>query len=79
MKTKQLANVLIKIFGLSLFITGILAFVGGLLELPQISRGMPWQATLSVFGHGIVQLAIGIYLMAKSKDITGFLFKDDDE
>jgi uncharacterized membrane protein len=79
MKSKQLANVLIKILGLSLFIYAILSIVAGLLELGHLRQGMQWQFMLSPIEHGIVQLAIGIYLMAKSRSLTGYLFKDDDE
>ncbi|MGA3269348.1 MAG: hypothetical protein ABSE16_21355 [Verrucomicrobiota bacterium] len=84
MKTKQLANVLIKILGLSQFIYAILAIVSGLLQSPPLMQGMQWQGTqwrimLIPFAHGIVQLAIGFYLIAKSQSLTNYLFKDDDE
>jgi len=66
MKSKQLANVLIKVLGLSVFINGILSLTGGLLALSQLSRGMPWQSLVMPGSHGIFAMAIGIYLIETS-------------
>ena len=79
MKSKQLANVLIKVLGLSLLIYGILSFVTGILQLSQISRGLPVPSLMMPLAHGIVQSAIGIYLIVKSQNIAGFLFKNENE
>lgn len=82
MKTKQLANILIKILGLSVIVHGIPSILTGLLTVLQAggvgfgSRGgYFWLYPLS----SVVLLAVGIYLILKSRDVAAFLFKDDDE
>ena len=82
MKSKQLADILIKILGLSVFINGILAFVTGLFGIWQfenISRSVPATYTLLQPLHGLVSLVIGIILIVKSKNIAGYLYKNGDE
>ena len=80
MKSKQLANVLIKILGLSVLVHGIPSILTGLLTLSQArgvgSRGEYfWLYPLS----SVVLVAIGIYFIVKSRDVTAILFKDEDE
>ena len=80
MKSKQLANVLIKILGLSVLVHGIPSIISGLLSMLQV-RGMGsqgsyfWLYPLSP----VIVVAIGIYFIAKSRDVAAFLFKDEDE
>lgn len=79
MKSKQLANVLIKILGLSALILGIPSIIATLFTLLQargvVSRGDFWRYPLS----SVILVAIGGYLIVKSRDVAAYLFKDDDE
>jgi hypothetical protein len=81
MKSKQLANVLIKILGLSVSVHGIPSVITGLFQLLQY-RGMGSQGGgyywLLPFSS-VILVAIGIYLVIKSRDVAAFLFKDEDE
>ena len=82
MKTKQLAYILIKIFGLTIFVSGVMNIAGGILNLIQVrSAGgyMTLTGALMTPTHGIISLAIGFILIAKSRHIADYLFKDDDE
>jgi hypothetical protein len=80
MKTKQLANVLIKILGLSVIIHGIPSvmtgfFTGFRIRGDSSQAGYYWPFWLSY----LILPAIGIYLVLKSRDVATFLFKDEDE
>jgi len=80
MKSKQLANVLIRILGLSVLVHGIPFIITELFTLVQ-ARGVGsradyfWLSPLS----SVIMIAIGIYLIVKSRDVAAYLFKDDDE
>ena len=79
MKTKKLANVLIKILGLSLISHGIPSIITT--SLPFLHS---WENStgrsywLYPFAY-VIQVAIGIYLIVQSREVAAFLFKDDDE
>ena len=83
MKSKQLANVLIKILGLSVIVQSIPAIIRGLVNAIHAGMrarevGMPpdyWFYPAS----SVVLAAIGIYLMLKSRDVAECLFKGEDE
>jgi hypothetical protein len=82
MKTKQLANVLIKVLGLSVLVHGIPSILTGLWTMLQAgtvgfgSHGnYYWRYPLS----SVVLVAVGIYLIVRSREVTAFLFKDKDE
>jgi len=80
MKTKQLANILIKILGLSVIVHGIPSILTGLLTVLQSgglgTRGSYfWLYPLS----SVVLLATGVYLVLKSRYVTAYLFKDEAE
>ena len=82
MKSKQLAYVLIKILGLSIFVGGIEVIAGGLLNLFQFrSPGSYITITgaLMMPAQGIISMAIGFILIIRSRHIADYLFKDDDE
>ncbi len=79
MKTKQLANVLIKILGLSVVIHGIPAIISGLFTMAR-SRGMGasgdyWFYPIS----SLVLVGLGICLIRQSRCVAEFLFKGEDE
>ena len=79
MQPKQLANVLVKVLGLSFSIHGLIGFVSGLLRLSRSGQGMTLSDMLESMTYGIVALAIGLYLIRRSRNITGWLFKGDNE
>jgi hypothetical protein len=92
MKPKQLANVLIKILGLSLCAHGVPALFGvvasGIYLLIQAMHdGNPNSVNhYSYMGYSIfywlspvVEFAIGIYLIARSRQLVEKLFKDEIE
>ena len=81
MKTKQLANVLIKILGLSVCVNGIPTIIQGLLYVLAQDRGIgsPGGNWVYAFFPYVFLPAIGIYLMVKSQDVTEYLFKSEIE
>jgi len=92
MKPKQLANVLIKILGLSLCAHGIPALVGiGIGGISLLIQAMHDGSANNVnhysyLGYSlfywlspVVEFAIGIYLIARSRQLVEKLFKDEAE
>jgi len=82
MKTKQLANILIKILGLSALVHGIPSILSELLPILQgigshgnVYWNYYWIYPLS----SLISVAFGIYLVFQSRAVTAFLFKDEDE
>ena len=83
MKTKQLANVLIKILGLAVIVQGIPSILAGLASMLQFGGlGFGSRGEYNYFLHllpTLIMVASGIYLIVKSRDVAAFLFKDEDE
>ena len=82
MKTKQLANILIKILGLSVLVHGIPSFLSGFLPLFQAigSQGNSYTIYFWIYPlSSVVMIASGIFLVVKSRDVTAFLFNGEDE
>jgi hypothetical protein len=84
MKSKQLANVLIKIIGLYVclcaipgFISGVLAIFASALGVPKMDERMFGVISYSI--GNVVQAAIGIFLIVKSRNLAEFWFKNEDE
>ena len=82
MKSKQLANILIKILGIYFFLeaipSGISWMISGLLGL----RNPASDTAFTTIGCGLgffLQGAIALYFVIKSSKIAGFLFKDENE
>ena len=76
MKTKKLANVLIKILGLSTVVYAIPGIFTGLFTIfqhIQVSGSWIWPIS------NVVSLVVGICLVIKSRDVAEYLFKEDDE
>ena len=67
MKSKQLANVLIKILGLSILVH----------DIPGVFTVL--YSNLPNFLLLAVSVALGIFLIVKSRAIAEFLFKNEDE
>ena len=81
MKSKQLANVLIKILGLSVCLYAIPTCVGGLIAgLTSPARGdaVMIRMVSSAIGAG-VQAVVGIVIICASQKVAGLMFKTDDE
>jgi hypothetical protein len=90
MKPKQLANVLIKILGISVIVHAMPSFLTGLFaELLGFFSGLASSATRSSGSYsltfpfasglaGIVSIAIAIVLIVKSRKIAEYLFSDDE-
>jgi len=91
MKPKQLANVLIKILGLSICIHGFPAFVAAaigagefLIRLmhdghPASSSFPYWTYSLTYLIQAVIEFAAGILLIVYSRWLTDKLFKDEAE
>ena len=81
MKTKQLANLLIKILGLSVVVHAIPTIVASLLSMPYSASG-PLGSQNTYLLHllpTLILMGIGIYLIIKSRDVAAFLFKNEEE
>lgn len=83
MKSKQLANVLIKMMGLSVCLYAIPSCVSGIIIAVMQPQNSNWGIeVMRIVSYAIgagVQLAIGIAIIAMSQKISGWLFKSDDE
>jgi len=82
MKSKQLANVLIKMLGLSVCISGIPYLIRDIIVVLSSSRVAGTDAVEMALGYAIgaaVQVAFGIFLIVASRKISGWMFATDDE
>ena len=84
MKSKQLANVLIKVIGLYICLDDIPSIIAGILAF--FWRGVgdaKWaDETMRYFAFSIgsaMQLVVGILLIIMSRKLAGFWFKDENE
>ena len=79
MKSKQLANVLIKILGLSLCAQSVMHIVTGIFNLlaniNTYRGGFLWSGFLT----GSILAAIGIYFIVRSRNVAECLLKGEDE
>ena len=83
MKPKQLANILIRILGLSLIVRALPGFLSGILMVILNSSpaegGAFFLPILPTVVAAVVELALGFLLVTKSRKITACLFKDEAE
>lgn len=82
MKPKQLANVLIKILGLSLCAHSVVPILNGLINLLQSQpyTGYGYRTGgLFYLVTGLIPAAIGFFLILQSRVVTEKLFKDEAE
>jgi hypothetical protein len=85
MKSKQLANVLIKIIGLYVCLTAIPSFLSGILiglssfgwSKPDTTGMVMRMVSISI--ADAIQAAVGIFLIIKSRKLAEFWFKNEDE
>jgi putative Mn2+ efflux pump MntP len=76
MKTKQLANILIKVLGLSLCVQSVMHFVTGIFNI-LVNSKVPF--LWSNFVSGAILAGIGILFIVQSREVASFLFKNDEE
>jgi hypothetical protein len=83
MKSKQLANVLIKILGLSICFYAIPNCIAGILIAFSPLAASKWSETIirtiSYAAGAGVQAVVGIVIIAMSRKVAGFWFKNEDE
>ena len=83
MKSTQLANVLIKVLGLSVCLYAIPMFVSGIVVGVSTFGMLKWDiAIIRILSSAIgaaVQAVMGILLIVKSQKLAGLLFKGEDE
>ena len=78
MKTKQLANILIKILGLSDIIHSVPTIITSLWGIGRVRGTAPAEYWLYLVPP-VFYAVIGVLLVIKSRDIAGLLFKNEDE
>lgn len=82
MKSKQLANVLIKMLGLSICVYAIPSFAEGFFVMLS---GKPSADFVTVLGisvtvmAAIVQIIVGVVIISMSQKIAGWMFRADEE
>jgi hypothetical protein len=91
MNSKQLANVLIKIHGLSICIHGFPASIVAIVSAGaalvhamqnghQAGTASPyWTYSFTYLVQSVVEFAAGIFLIIRSRWVTDILFKDEAE
>jgi hypothetical protein len=83
MKSKQLANVLIKTIGLYICLCAVPGFISGICLIFSSAMGISWSEKLfsmeSYAIGNVVQAVVGIIIIIKSQKIAGFWFKNEDE
>jgi hypothetical protein len=83
MKSKQLANVLIKILGLYVCLCAIPELVIGIGAPLVVALGAAkWDVVmteeLSNAIGAVIQLVVGLFLVVKSRKLAAFWFKNED-
>jgi len=83
MKSKQLANVLIKMLGLSVCLYAIPNCVSGMIvgihhlqNFPQLVSIVP---VVSYAIGAAIQVVVGLVIIAKSQKVAGWMFKSDED
>jgi hypothetical protein len=82
MKPKQLANVLIKILGLSVCAHSIVPLLNGLFGVLSAAQnyGSSYRSGFWFYLiNGVIPAVIGIFLIVQSRLLTEKLFKDEAE
>jgi len=91
MKPKQLANVLIKILGLSICVHGFPAFVASMIGAVEtlvhaMRDGHPtnvplpyWTYSLTYLIQSTIEFIVGIFIIVRSRWLVEKLFKNEEE
>jgi hypothetical protein len=89
MNQKQLANVLVKILGLSICVYGLPAFIAAAIGAVEVltramqdghQTGTPfpyWTYSLTYLIQSAVEFAAGIFLIVRNRWLTDKLFKEE--
>jgi hypothetical protein len=84
MKSKQLANVLIKIIGLYIclcaipgLVSGTAVVIGRALGTPQGNEAFAFVLPEAI--GAVIQFVVGVILVAKSRKLAAFWFKNDED
>jgi hypothetical protein len=79
MRSKQLVNVLIKIFGLAVCVRGVPTFLSELLSLLRLAGGNVSPSSYWLLPvPSLILVIIEIYLIVKSWNVPEYLFKGGD-
>ena len=84
MKSKQLANVIIKILGIFFMIQNLPVVVVKFLNINSMiwSHSPDWQSIKNLFiitMFGAIEILIVLWLILRSKTVAEFLFKNEEE
>ena len=85
MKSKQLANVLIKIVGLYVCLCAIPELVSGIAAVfLAVLGGTPKASDITIYAlpnaiGAVIQFVVGMFLIGKSRKLSEFWFKHEDE
>jgi hypothetical protein len=79
MKPKQLANVLIKILGLSEVVRSLAQVTAVLIQMLEAGGRFSGSGFASFWANLVIELVIGIVLIAKSRAIAELLLRAEDE
>lgn len=86
MKPKQLANVLIRVLGLSMVAHSLSSLVGYVISWLETASenhvynyGGNHSVGVAVWLYGLLPIAMGVFLIVKSRLVTEKLFKDEAE
>jgi len=78
MKPKQLANVLIKILGLSEIVRSLAQVTAVLIQMLEAGGRFSGSGFASFWANIVIELLIGIVLIAKSRAIAELLLRAED-
>ena len=79
MKPKQLANVLIKILGLSEIVRSLAQVTAVSIQMLEVAGPFGGRGFASFWANLVIELVIGIVLIAKSRAIAELLLRSEDE
>ena len=79
MKPKQLANVLIKILGLSEIVRSLSQVTAALFHMLAAGGHFSGGGYAGIWANLVIELLIGIVLIAKSRAIAELLLRSEDE
>ena len=82
MKSKQLANVLIKMLGLSVCLYAIPSCISGFLQGIMHLNSSQGLAIIPLISYGIgaaIQAIVGLVIICESQKISGWMFRSDED
>ena len=79
MKSKQLANVLIKMLGLYALVSNLHMILGGVFAMMRAGRDSVMGSDSLFIATAVLAVFVGIFLIVKSRTIAELLFGNEDE